>query len=153
MEYGIQSAKLIEMLKKSHNNNLIRDFYAQFQILKNLRKDMICRALNFQPVDSFEHIGLVQMCDIRNIVVFLMWKEFRTVIDTKEHIFSSNSKLGTKIEDLTIYLETLYYVGKIKDMQNRVFETPVSYPSFVKQYLDEHGLVKTVNYFMTMLKA
>lgn len=148
--YTLQFTKLRSMLNDTGNNNLIRDFYVQLLSIRNLNKDMILRTLDEIPLDIPQWLTMVSKSDIRNIVVFIMWKEFQTVIDTKESVYHEESTLGTKIEDLFVYLETKYYTEQIGNIMNA---DPLSYIDWVKQHVENQGLVFTVDRLFMLLQA
>ena len=152
MDYSKQFKKLQCMLKESGNTNLIRDFFIQFQSIRRLDPSMILDALDSKETKKPPWLLEVSFSDIRNIVVFLMWKEFETMINARGDLYSEESKLGTKIEDLTIYLETKYYVNQIKDMYNNIHKAePLSYIEWVKHTVEKKGLRKTIEAIHAML--
>ena len=148
--YTVQFTKLRSMLNDTGNNNLIRDFYVQLLSIRNLNKDMILRTLDEIPLDIPQWLTMVNKSDIRNIVVFIMWKEFQTVIDTKESVYHEESTLGTTIEELFVYLETKYYTDQIVNIMNA---DPLSYIDWVKQHVENQGLVFTVDRLFMLLQA
>ena len=152
MDYSKQFTKLQCMLKESGNTNLIRDFFIQFQSIRRLDPSMILDALDSKETKKPPWLPEVSFSDIRNIVVFLMWKEFETMINARGDLYSEESKLGTKIEDLTVYLETKYYVNQIKDMYNNIHKAePLSYIEWVKHAVEKKGLRKTIEAIHAML--
>jgi hypothetical protein len=149
-DYTIQFTKLRAMLMDTGNSNLVRDFYVQLLSIRNLNSGLILKTLDNLPADVPVWLSMVCKSDIRNIVVFIMWKEFQTVIDTKESVYYEESTLGTKIEELFIYLETVYYVRQIKDVMG---SEPLSYIDWVKQRVEKKGLVFTVDQLSTLLQS
>ncbi len=144
-EYTLQFTKLRSMLSDTGNNNLVRDFFVQLLSIRNLNKATILNTLDNSPTETPSWLSMVCKSDIRNIVVFIMWKEFQTVIDAKESVFSEESAMGLKIEDLFVYLETTYYVNQIKNITEA---EPLSYIEWVKQSVEEIGLVYTIEQLM-----
>lgn len=149
-DYTLQFTKLRSMLNDTGNNNLVRDFYVQLLSIRNLDKEMILKTLDDLPLGVPSWVSMVCKSDIRNIVVFIMWKEFQTVIDTKESVYYEESTLGTKIEDLFIYLETKYYTNQIADIMNA---DAISYTDWVKQRVEENGLIFTVDKLFMLSQA
>ena len=149
-DYTLQFTKLRSMLNDTGNNNLVRDFYVQLLSIRNLDREMILKTLDNLPLDVPSWVSMVCKSDIRNIVVFIMWKEFQTVIDTKESVYYEESTLGTKIEELFIYLETKYYTDQIADILNA---DAMSYTDWVKQRVEENGLIFTVDKLFMLSQA
>ena len=149
-EYTLQFTKLRSMLNDTGNNNLVRDFYVQLLNIRNLNRDMILRTLDKLPLEVPQWLTMVGKSDIRNIVVFIMWKEFKTEINTKESVYHEESTLGTKIEDLFVYLETRYYTVQIGDIMNA---DALSYTDWIQQLVEEKGLIFTVDRVSMLLQA
>ena len=150
MDYNKQFTKLKELLKETDNTNIVRDFFIQLQLVRSLDKSMILQALDGTYINMPSWINDMTTTDLRNIVVFLMWKEFQTVIDTKESIYNEESKLGTKIEDLTTILETKYYVEQIHRIEDA---RPISYVDWIKLSIEEKGLVHTIEELVKMIRS
>lgn len=139
MDYKDSYLKLRDILSRSWNNNLIDDFFIQLQMSRQLNKEMITAQLENYPMDNPPWLSLVNKTDIRNIVVFLMWQEFSTVIHAGD--YNEESSLGIHIEDLGVYLETKYYMQHIENLQYQKFEeNPISYFEHVKDMVETHGL-------------
>ena len=149
-DYTLQFTKLRSMLNDTGNINLVRDFYVQLLNIRNLNRDMILRTLDKLPLEVPQWLTMVSKSDIRNIVVFIMWKEFQTVIDTKESVYHEESTLGTKIEELFVYLETKYYTVQIGDIMNA---DALSYTDWIQQMVEEKGLIFTVDRVSMLLQA
>ena len=149
MEYASKYIKLCDLLQETRNTNLIRDFFVQLQGLRKLDRQMISNQLDNIPYEEPKWLCLVTKTDVRNIIVFLMWKEWTTVIHAKESHYTEESRLGIHIEDLGVYLETKFYVNQIKNLQNnKVEDYPKSYTEWVRDSVDSVGLVATIEALM-----
>jgi len=149
MEYGSKYIQLCDLLEETGNTNLIRDFFVQLQSLRHLDKQMIGNQLDSLPHEEPRWLSMVTKTDVRNIIVFLMWKEWTTVIHAKESHYTEESRLGIHIEDLGVYLETKFYVKQIKGLQdNRIEDYPKSYTEWVRDSVDSVGLVATIEVLM-----
>lgn len=144
MDYTSQFNKMLTLLNQTNNRNVIRDFFIQFQEVRALDRDIIINALDGMPSPKPPWLAMVNKTDIRNIVVFLMWKEFQTVIDAKEKVYSQESSLDTDIEYLSVYIETMYYSYQIQNM-----DSDMSYVDWVKHQVDTKGLVHTIEQLMS----
>lgn len=150
MDYSIQFTKLRTMLRETGNTNLLRDFFVQFQSIRNLNSSMIFQALDGRAPSKPSFLSIVSKSDIRNIIVFLMWKEFETMINARGDLYSEESKLGTQIEDFSTYLETKYYVDQIKNIEKA---EALSYIDWVKTNVEKNGLPYTINCLFTMIQS
>jgi hypothetical protein len=148
MDYTSQFNKMLTLLNQTNNNNLIRDFFVQLQEHRSLDRDIIINALDGMPSPNPPWLAMVNKTDIRNIVVFLMWKEFQTVIDAKEKVYSEESSLGTDIEYLSVYIETMYYSYQIQHL-----DSDISYMEWVKKRVDTKGLVHTIDSIMDIISG
>lgn len=149
MDYSSKYIKLCDMLQETNNLNLLHDFFIQLQSLRKLDKTMITCKLDDIPYDEPPWLNLVSKTDVRNVIVFLMWKEWTTVIDAQESHYTEESRLGIHIEDLGVYLETKFYVQQIENLQNNEIEDyPKSYTEWVRDSIDSIGLVATIEELM-----
>lgn len=149
MDYSVKHKELCNLLRTTQNMNIMRDFFTQLQLHRKLNETHINNQLDGRPSEDPKWLSLVRKTDVRNIIVFLMWKEFSTVIDAQESIFNEDSSLGIHIEDLSIHLETCYYVDQIKKLQNGIYEEKVlSYIEWVRHMVDSFGLVQTIQELM-----
>ena len=149
MDYTSQFNKMRTLLNQTNNRNVIRDFFIQFQEVRALDRGIIINALDGMPSPKPPWLAMVNKTDIRNIVVFLIWKEFQTVIDAKEKVYSQESSLGTDIEYLSVYIETMYYSYQIQHLDI----APISYVQWVKEHVDSNGLVHTIEYIIDLMSG
>ena len=148
MEYREQFIRLRSLVRTTKNVNLIKDFFVQYGNCRPLYTDIIINYVEGEEVESPKWLSNVGKVDIRNIVVFLMWKEFETVIDAKEDVYNSESILGEDIENLGTYLETMYCLRQIDYMDSM---EPWSYTEWVKYLFDTNGLEFTISTLQSLL--
>ena len=148
MDYTTQFNKMRELLHQTNNRNVMRDFFVQLQEHRSLDREIILNTLDDLPSPKPLWLAIVNKTDIRNIVVFLMWKEFQTVIDAKEKVYSEESSLGTDIEYLSVYIETMYYSYQIQHI-----DSDISYMEWVKEQVDAKGLVHTIDSIMDIISG
>ena len=77
-----------------------------------------------------------------------MWKEFQTVIDAKEDVYNEDSTLGTNIESLYTYLETIYYVNQIVSLLANEKPNPILFTEWVKSMIDKKGIHHAIKQLM-----
>ena len=148
MDYTTQFNKMRELLHQTNNRNVMRDFFVQLQEHRSLDREIILNTLEGLPTPKPPWLAMVNKTDIRNIVVFLMWKEFQTVIDAKEKVYNEESSLGTDIEYLAVYIETMYYSYQIQHLDN-----DISYMEWVKEQVDTKGLVHAIDSIMDIISV
>ncbi len=146
MNYPKQFNKLKGMLHGSGNKNLIHDFLTQLRGVRTLNQNILQNYINNRPVQFPDWIKHVNEDDIHNVAVFIMWKEFHTVIDT----YQETSNIGTKIEDLAIILETIYYVNQMVNIHTI---EPQSYTEWIRYNIETFGIKKTVQSVAILLNT
>jgi hypothetical protein len=146
MEYQTQFERMRTMVKESNNPNLIKDFFVQYSNVRTLYTEFILNYLDNVPIENPLWLSKVKRSDMRNIVVFLMWKEHETVIDAMSSTYDEESCLGKHIEDLGVFLETMYYIKQIGDLET----SSESYIDWIKSSVDNNGLVYTIEQLMTL---
>tara|TARA_A100001015_G_scaffold190447_1_gene212182 strand:- start:1899 stop:2447 length:549 start_codon:yes stop_codon:yes gene_type:complete len=137
MNYFIQTKRLLE-LYSDKNTNFIRHFFSELQQLRQLYSIALINAItagkNPQIKNEYELIEMSitrekwmkQICllDIRNIVVFVIRKEFNTLINIQPYIKEGEtdeaflqldkvSTLGVHVKKLQTLIETCYYISHI----------------------------------------
>lgn len=130
MEYTLQFNRMVQMYEESCNNNIIRHFFAQLSNLRplymyalsnaidsdeQLVKDVILHSVTYET--WMQDITLI---DIRNHIVFLIWKEFKTVIATEPYHLGRfvefdrvSTITPTQTKELGILIETIYYIHHV----------------------------------------
>ena len=143
MNYSRQVKKLVHILHNTQNLNAISDFYVQLGQCITLNNKLITNTLNQNPLVLPDWIYDTRDCDIKNNIVFLIWRRYQTVTDKFD---DSKSLLGTKIEQLGIILETMHYVEHIKRLFKKDYDTDfIPYEEYIKKNVDTNGLAHTVN--------
>jgi len=130
MEYTLQFNRMVEMYEESCNNNIIRHFFAQLSNIRplymyalsnaidcdeQLVKDVILHSVTYET-----WMQDITLKDIRNHIVFLIWKEFKTVIATEPYHsgrFASFDRASTisptQTKELGILIETIHYIHHV----------------------------------------
>ena len=130
MEYPLQFKRMVDIYDESCNNNIIRHFFAQLSNLRTLYmyalsnaidcgeelvKDVILHSVTYET-----WMKDITLKDVRNHIVFLIWKEFKTVIATEPYHrgrfveFDRVSTLTpTQTKELGILIETIYYIHHV----------------------------------------
>jgi hypothetical protein len=103
----------------------------------------------------------ITLSDIRNHIVFLNWKEFKTVIATKPYYRSNctdaiflacdrkTSLNASQTKELGILLETVYYIHHIQKIKNNTLNG--SETTF-HEHINSIPLIQSVRYAYELLK-
>lgn len=138
MEYYQQTQRLLALYDSGNNINILRHFFSQLQQMRGLisiplvnaislmqtdciknEMELIYRSITFQP-----YMKKIKIEDIRNVIVFLIRKEFKRIVKTepylhkneKDRVFLSlnqKSTLGIHAKFLEQLIETSYYITHI----------------------------------------
>ena len=137
MNYYHQTQRLLTLYDGSHTNYL-RHFFSQLQQLRGLLSiplvnaitiiqketvkdeyDLISKSITFQP-----YMKNIKIEDIRNVIVFLIRKEFRRIVKTTPYIeknetdvafleLDKKSTLGMNAKYLETLIETCFYITHV----------------------------------------
>ena len=132
--YREQTVRMIEILKESGSINVVHDFYAQLSRFRPIDSVGIINALDAPVADSSTLVrdsitarawmSEISLQDIRNHVVFSIYREFATIVDSKgffddtiqEEMYKNINRDGppsTYTEELGTLLETCFYIHQI----------------------------------------
>ena len=94
--YKTQTKVMVTILQETGTLNVVRDFYAQLSNIRPIHSLSIINALNAGEMDSSkliqssvmqrEWMSHISLEDIRNHVIFTIWKEHQTVVWCSFHI-------------------------------------------------------------------
>lgn len=172
--YREQTERMVKILREENATNTLLDFFTQLSRIRPLNSIALVNALNAKLVDSSsmifectterEWMKRISLEDLRNHVVFVMWKEFQTIVesgdfyddtinDDKYHAVSKRK--GLLAEDLYVFLETSYYIRQIcilKELIEDNFDDLSIirepdwdiYPQWVSYHMRTSGLAKTI---------
>ena len=132
--YKEQTKRMIALLKEDQSLNVMRDFFTQLSRIRPL--DAIALINSFEPsdVDSSKLIcesvtqrdwmKTISLEDIRNHIVFTVWKEHQIIIESENYYDSSlkdefyhschrQSKPSLHSEEIGVLLETCFYIRQV----------------------------------------
>ena len=175
MDYYVQTKRLLN-LYKNKNINIIRHFFSQLQQHRQLYPYALINAISASKVvkDEFTliessvtiepYMKKISIQDIRNVIVFLIRKEFNTVVaiqpyikekETDKTFLSLNkpSTIGLHISKLEKLIETCYYITHIFYIIRK--------PEMIEEhtwlachdYFHRTPLVESVKFIYTLLKG
>jgi len=133
--YRAQTSTMIEHFKASKSLNVISDFYAQLSNIRPIASLNLINALNASEMDSSklvtasitfrEWMKHITLEDIRNHVVFSIWKEQKQVVDHNNYYDTTvpndsyhrchrpAADPSMHIEEIGKLLETSFYIRQI----------------------------------------
>jgi len=124
MSYYEKTQQLLQMYD-ANGKNMLRHFFAQLTQVRELYSYALMNAITIvDDATSVSELILnsvtvepwmqhVVMADIRNVVCFMVLKEFNTVINTEIVVNDGPSVIGGRVKDLEILMETCYYIRHI----------------------------------------
>ena len=166
--------KMLDMAKKG-GMNVVSDFFAQLSTIRSIDGSYISSAIRDEEVEFNkliknnvqrpEWLKSVSLADIRNYIVFVVYKDHATMIDEANYYdesygnslyhdyYKPNQPLNTNVEKLGVILETSYYIWQLSIIKKFLngFEVNELKPEKWKMYHDwilsvfnEEGLAETV---------
>lgn len=135
MDYYVETQRLLQLYSRQ-NINVIRHFFSQLQQHRHLLPYALINAISastyvedeFMLIESSvtvePYMRKISIQDIRNVIVFLIRKEFNTVVAIQPYIregetdetfltMDKPSTIGVHVRKLEKLIETCYYITHI----------------------------------------
>lgn len=137
MSYYDQTVKLLKMFDQQ-NINVLRHFFSELQQVRGLYSIPLINAIvimqNKGASDEYDliqksityksYMQKIRICDIRNLIVFCIRKEFNRIVKTTPYIneneadkaflsLNTTSSLGINAKYLEKLVETCYYISHV----------------------------------------
>lgn len=173
MSYRNNTLWMISLIEKSGSLNAMKDFFAQLSHIREVDNFALINSISVSKPTNLIHRSIllqpwmhkISLEDIRNIIVFLLWKEFKIMLDTTEeyvdisckdtfYIEVNNRKSNTN-DKLLVLLETAYYIHQIHVIRNNM-EIPQNwdiFPNYVLNIYKSSGLITAVNVLFSLYKS
>lgn len=173
MNYRDKTLWMISLIEKSGSLNAMKDFFAQLSHVREVDGFALINSISSESTDNLIHKSIliepwmhkVSLKDIRNIVVFVLWKEFKVMLDSNEEYVddSIRDSLYLKIKDraadanekLLVILETAYYINQIYIIRNGE-EIPYTwdlFPNYINYMYQSKGLKETLHSLFLLYKS
>lgn len=133
--YKTQTKVMVTILQETGTLNVVRDFYAQLSNIRPIHSLSIINALNAGEMDSSkliqssvmqrEWMSHISLEDIRNHVIFTIWKEHQTVVSDKPYYdntcsnnnyhecYKPSHDVSIHTEKIGNLLETCFYIKQV----------------------------------------
>lgn len=167
MDYQQQTKKMIKIIKEKKSLNVMKHFFAQLSGVEELDVFPIVNAISDKSIDYntvlnnsfmkeawFNNISLI---DLRNVVVFLLWRENKIMVDQKEpyKLDCNNEKYNdikeketsnTQTDNLVHLLKNCFYIQQINYIKCKkdIDDSWDSFHPFFKKYYIQYGLAKLI---------
>ena len=174
MDYYDETQRLLTLYDKK-NMNVIRHFFSQLQQHRGLFPYALINAISasIHVQDEFEliensvtvepYMKKISIQDIRNVIVFLIRKEFNTVVAIQPYICKEEtdetflkldkpSEIGVHVRKLEKLIETVYYITHIFYIVRTPNNIQRSTWLFCHDYFHVTPLEKSVKHIYTLLK-
>lgn len=176
MEYYVQTKKLLE-LYDGKNTNILRHFFSELQQMRQLYSIALINAIisskNEHIKDELELIEAsvtrekymknISLVDIRNVIVFLVRKDFNKVIKVNPYVekdemdeeylrLNRSSTIGKNIKALQTLIETCYYISHIFYITRKPELIRKDTWQMCHHYFHDTPLTVSVKYVYTLLK-
>jgi hypothetical protein len=134
--YKEQTRRMISLLQEGRSLNVLRDFFSQLSRVRPIDPIAIINSLEPSDIDSSKLIynsvtyrdwmKTISLEDIRNHIVFTIWKEHQIIIDSENYYDGSIKNMlyqriyqpsnhipSLHAENIGILLETCFYIRQI----------------------------------------
>lgn len=169
----MDTVRLIALYNESNNLNFLRHFFSQ---LSNIREIYAIAMINSITSNYYNVNDLVlnsitrepwmtriSLKDIRNYIVFTLYKDFKKVIQTEPYLDTTNnnaimlscdteSTIGMNVDNLARLIETVYYIHHvfiIKYQQEKIVEGEWL---MCHEYLNTISLVDGTHFLFKLLE-
>ena len=170
-----QTKRMMEVLQETKSINAVCDFYAQLSNIRPINSLSVINALHAGEMDSSKLISEsvtyrewmrhIKLKDIRNHVIFTIWKEHQTIVSEHPYYGSSindenyhkcyDPKADISMGEVGNLLETCFYIRQvcaIKEMMEDEFDDLSiindpewdMYPNWLSNLVNEKGLTTCV---------
>ena len=155
--YKSKSKIMISVLRQTKTLNVVRDFYAQLSNVRPINSLSIINALNAGEMDSSKLISTsvtyrewmkhISLEDIRNHIIFSIWKEYQSVVDhnnyydtsipnkTYHGCYKPNGVPSMHIEEIGKLLETSFYIRQICVLKELLEDPHIGVQKYARQAL------------------
>ncbi len=173
MDYYQQTLKMIEIIKEKNSLNVMKHFFAQLSTIEELDVFPIVNAIsdrsneyNVVVFNSFMKESWhkqISLLDLRNVVVFLLWKENKIIVDQNE-LFVLSNKTYNDIKDrkvssiqtdkLVHLIKNCFYINHIHIIKStqKIDESWDSFHPFLKNYYLKHGLAELLYFCFYLIE-
>jgi len=166
---------MIHLLRDGNpSSNVMLDFFTQLSRIRPINSIAIINAMNEPLLDSSSMIlactterqwmKRISLEDLRNHVVFIMWKEFQIIVNS-DNFYDANieddryhavgKRSGVLAQDLNTFLETSFYIRHVCVLKEliednfddlSIIHDPewTIYPEWIAYHVNTHGLAKCV---------
>ena len=175
MDYRKQTLKLIDIIKKKKSLNVMKHFFAQLSTVEELDVFPIVNAISDSSLDyslvlnnsikKESWITTISLINVRNIIVFLLWKENKLIIDQSENYLLDikckkyndlKDKKGSIQTDKLVHLiRTCFYIKQINIIKSDTFsldDTWDCFHPFLKKYYLKYGLAKLIYFCFNLIE-
>ena len=173
MDYYQQTLKMISIIKEKKSLNVMKHFFAQLSTVEELDVFPIVNAISNNSLDynkvitdSFKKESWhsdISLIDMRNVLVFLLWKNHKIVVGGSEAFVSikNNQKYkdlqyrgvsSIQTDNLVHLIKNCFYIKQINIIKStqQIDESWDSFHPFLKKYYLKNGLGELL-YFCFLL--
>lgn len=174
MDYYQQTLKMIKIIKEKDSLNVMKHFFAQLSNVEELDVFPIVNAISDKSIEysvvvhnSFMKESWhnnISLIDLRNVIVFLLWKENKMIIDQSElytldiggkyNIIKSREVSSIQTDRLVHLLKNCFYINQIHIIKctKEIDESWDSFHPFLKKYYLKNGLAQLLYFCFNLIE-
>lgn len=175
MDYKNQTLKMIKIIKEKNSLNVMKHFYAQLSVVEELDVFNIVNAISDTSTtyDMLLNNSIMKkpwimntsLKNIRNVIVFLLWKHHQILINEDESwLFEiddikyntlkkidNNNRYSNDLMNLILNSFYIHQIYQIKQFLS-IDDDWNCFSDFLKEYYTNNGLPKLVYYCFSLIK-
>lgn len=173
MSYYTDTVRLLQYYNVDRNTNYLRHFFSQLSTIREIYAIALINAItsSYCTVESLvlncitqeQWMRRIALKDIRNYVVFTMYKDFKKVIKTEPYISCDNddaimhscdreSTIGMYVENLARLIETVYYIHHIHTIKYHQEKIIEGQWKMCHEYLNSVSLIESTQFLFSLLE-
>ncbi len=174
--YKEKTYELINLIHSKKSLNSMKHFFAQLSALEQLDVFPIVNAISDNKTDYNKlvvhsikkepWIEKISLSDIRNVIVFYLWKEHKIMVDKSEKYINPDKQnvnyilllqkntTGLYSDHLLNLFHICFYVRQISIIKSssELDELWNRFGIFIKSYYEKHGLVQITSFFFDLIE-
>ena len=174
MAYYRDSVKLLKHYSQTKNLNYLRHFFSQLSQIREIFPIAIINAITATASEGVEDLiynsvtiepwmKRITLKDIRNFIVFTVFKDFRKVIQQEPYISADNTDavmlscdtepvVGPYIEKLSRLIETVYYIHHVYVIKYQPEHIKEETWFMCHEFLNKVNLITSTHFIFTLLR-
>lgn len=173
MSYYDDTVRLLTLYKKTENLNCLRHFFSTLSTIREIYPIAIINSITstatsveelvYDSITTERWMSRISLTDIRNYIVFTVYKDFQKVIKTEPYIDPNNtnasmlqcdkeSTIGFHVDKLARLIETVFYIHHVYVIKYQPEKIEKNNWKMCHEYLNEVSLIESTEFLFQLLE-